>query len=738
MWSRLLCLFASTLYITRSEHDVVRDSLRAAHRAEPPRNESRLADRDVARRLSSPDLPRGRALLYPADETHKFLDHPSLPPPKGSPSSCCTEHREWTPKACANEYKMECLLESVQFGTPPACVQLQFRCCLRFWLGTVLGLNETYNSMSKVKISGTTEDVRHIKYDDAIFDKLALPKLASVMRPFIHVLNEAPAYPFGKDLNDLSTTAYRDSPVVVSYGFPWFDPSKIPRDKLVLSNNMLYTPEDAALNRSFMYPRGVKESEMWRDLCDSVPKREITVRCAGMQLRHNDRNHRRDHYESLARNGVCHDPLTQGNVETHTGVIAKKDYAQVMRKAVYAFSPPGVGHQNYRDTELIIIGTIPLLFLPSDEHHAFHMKRLYDGVPTQLVKDWSELKPSDLHPESQREGDVRRHYLPYWLYIILDKVRSQLPDVQRAIQKQLGVTTLAGRWTCSPHWEGQWEEPLDVALLDKGELKTGRGTTRVAPPPPAQKSSDSKSVQKTSASKPKAAETAAALYACESVSVNLSTTANKCEVAHPRSPPGVTWPRGDPNDLDICVIAEYLKGKSYYFEWSSGKTTELLPRLARTHSVSIGIRGKECEKTQALDYVSCKVGAGELEHRCVAPTEVDSAYWPSSWRANPNDARALEPWSTYIRAVSEWKDRIFDVIFVRGRFRVACALAALDHMDDDSVLILAAAYRDEYVEVFTYFTPVTKRGKLVAFKKSDGFSRAARDAALEKFQLDPR
>ena len=59
-------------------------------------------------------------------------------------------------------------------------------------------------------------------------------------------------------------------------------------------------------------------------------------------------------------------------------------------------------------------------------------------------------------------------------------------------------------------------------------------------------------------------------------------------------------------------------------------------------------------------------------------------------------------------------------------------------MDDASVLILAAGYRDEYVEVFTYFTPVAKRGKLVAFKKIDGFSRMARDAALEKFLLDPR
>ena len=44
--------------------------------------------------------------------------------------SCCGRE----PPACAATYPLECLRTRVPFGTPPACVKLQFKCCLDFWM----------------------------------------------------------------------------------------------------------------------------------------------------------------------------------------------------------------------------------------------------------------------------------------------------------------------------------------------------------------------------------------------------------------------------------------------------------------------------------------------------------------------------------------------------------------------------------------------------------------------------
>ena len=310
------------------------------------------------------------------------------------------------------EYPLTCLLENIPFSKPPACVKRQFQCCLEFW-NAKFGLEDTYKKAPPhVRCKGRLWDVFDIRADDVIFDQRSLMKLAAAFYPKILVPYEdemmAPA--------DRVHPVWREYVVLAKLGFGWINVESAKPDALILAQNLLRNPQRPTHpGGAFSLPRGVKDLRPWRDHClDNV--NSVHVRCVGMKL-HRDRVKK---FRALMRHGIC--PAT-GN-DAHTGKVDHGYYVQAMSDATYVPSPPGVGFVNYRDTEAIVAGAVPILERPRWPPQRGPFMDLHDELPHLLIKNdtaWASVRNDHL-PSHRFGGDARKHYLPYWLYHIYDRL----------------------------------------------------------------------------------------------------------------------------------------------------------------------------------------------------------------------------------------------------------------------------------------------------------------------------
>ena len=80
------------------------------------------------------------------------------------------------------------------------------------------------------------------------------------------------------------------------------------------------------------------------------------------------------------------------------------------------------------DTEAIVAGAVPILERPRWPPQRGPVVDLHDELPHVLVKNdtaWASLRNDLDHLPSHRPaGDARKHYLPYWLYFILKRLRA--------------------------------------------------------------------------------------------------------------------------------------------------------------------------------------------------------------------------------------------------------------------------------------------------------------------------
>ena len=75
---------------------------------------------------------------------------------------------------------MSCLLETIPFGTPPACAKRQFHCCLSHWMGAEgFGVVQAYEGNAYATCKGRIWDVENVGALDVLFDHRSLHKLAA-------------------------------------------------------------------------------------------------------------------------------------------------------------------------------------------------------------------------------------------------------------------------------------------------------------------------------------------------------------------------------------------------------------------------------------------------------------------------------------------------------------------------------------------------------------------------------
>jgi hypothetical protein len=155
---------------------------------------------------------------------------------------------------------------------------------------------------------------------------------------------------------------------------------------------------------------------------------------------------------------------------------------------------------------------------------------------------------------------------------------------------------------------------------------------------------------------------------------------------------------------EVDLVASYLKSSDLYLEWGAGGSTMNFPRYVRK-SFSID---HNCEW---VEYMRTRQNASEhdysnLDMICEG-VPVGTNGWGTLSPFEHGDYATFRP---YVDRVETLGVPAFDIVFVDGRARMACALKALEFMHNESLLFMHDFYTRnmQYAGVLDYFTEVAR------------------------------
>jgi FkbM family methyltransferase len=168
------------------------------------------------------------------------------------------------------------------------------------------------------------------------------------------------------------------------------------------------------------------------------------------------------------------------------------------------------------------------------------------------------------------------------------------------------------------------------------------------------------------------------------------------------------------------LLESYMTPTTRYFEWGSGGSTDTYPRLTQGTVVSIENYKPWCDKVSSLPYVKCREREGTLHYKCIIP-------YPTTPYGYPEDAAHNGDFDEYINAIKDYPN--FDVVLVDARWRVACALKALEYITDDTIVFMhdMGPKRKYYDAVFKWYDEVQRAGSLVAMRRRKGVKRPTKE-----------
>ena len=137
-----------------------------------------------------------------------------------------------------------------------------------------------------------------------------------------------------------------------------------------------------------------------------------------------------------------------------------------------------------------------------------------------------------------------------------------------------------------------------------------------------------------------------------------------------------------------------------------------------------------CDTVSSLPYVKCRAREGTLVYKCIVP-------YPTRAYGYPMDPANNGKYDEYIDAIKDYPN--FDVVLVDARWRVACALRALDYITDETIVFIhdMNSQRTYYNAVFKWYKEVKRAGKLVAMRRRKDVLRPTEEE-LKKYKYKPK
>jgi hypothetical protein len=179
----------------------------------------------------------------------------------------------------------------------------------------------------------------------------------------------------------------------------------------------------------------------------------------------------------------------------------------------------------------------------------------------------------------------------------------------------------------------------------------------------------------------------------------------------------------------LAVFEKAVEGSRVYLEYGSGGSTVLASRFVKklfcVESDAWFLRAVERKL-----HASGSVSENHFLHANIGLTE----FWGKPAFTNSTAGR-LRRWSRYPQL--PWKflesDGVVpDLILIDGRFRIACMLESLTHLDDQSTTICFDDYfdREAYSIVERFADMFDRAGRMALFRKKPNFDLQACNEVL--------
>ena len=180
---------------------------------------------------------------------------------------------------------------------------------------------------------------------------------------------------------------------------------------------------------------------------------------------------------------------------------------------------------------------------------------------------------------------------------------------------------------------------------------------------------------------------------------------------------------------DKEMFYRYLKKINVYFEYGSGGSTyqaSIINNIKKVYSVESDMEWqnklKQINTTPKINYIYNEMGT-----------------LPNTWGSPGKNATNIQKknYSNQIRKLSKEEQYSIDLVFIDGRFRVACCLNCYDIIRDDCLIAFDDFLdRPQYHIVLKYFDIIekTKDNRMVILKKKNNLNIPK--ALIEKYELN--
>ena len=174
-----------------------------------------------------------------------------------------------------------------------------------------------------------------------------------------------------------------------------------------------------------------------------------------------------------------------------------------------------------------------------------------------------------------------------------------------------------------------------------------------------------------------------------------------------------------PDELEMMTYSIVKRKPRTYLEWGSGGSSSWLAVLSN-QSFSIESADSWCRQVKLRPVPKCMIEQGRFRMICNAFGEDQNlTYYGGLGAINyiSNPAFAVAGRS-YAEKIKDFGHKLIDVVLVDGRFRMACALIALNYIDRMSVVIVHDFFArvSHYLKLLDYYDIIGRTRTVVVLK----------------------
>eukprot|EP00747_Dinoflagellata_sp_TGD_P136946 gnl/TRDRNA2_/TRDRNA2_175609_c0_seq1.p1 gnl/TRDRNA2_/TRDRNA2_175609_c0~~gnl/TRDRNA2_/TRDRNA2_175609_c0_seq1.p1 ORF type:complete len:302 (+),score=26.31 gnl/TRDRNA2_/TRDRNA2_175609_c0_seq1:95-907(+) len=187
------------------------------------------------------------------------------------------------------------------------------------------------------------------------------------------------------------------------------------------------------------------------------------------------------------------------------------------------------------------------------------------------------------------------------------------------------------------------------------------------------------------------------------------------------------------------LFYKYLDRARHYQEFGSGGSTVVAlahPNISKVHTVESDRRWIHYLRNRSDISSAIAQNRLKLVYADIGRTRAFGFPMDFQWRS-PKDRKSRKKWPNYSGIAAESDDK-FDLIFVDGRFRVACFLKALQRIlpeDRNRTTLMIHDYteRPSYHIIENFATKVASSNRLYVFQKKERVDEGELAKTIAKF-----